>query len=89
MKVVHKIEIEVPDLGDRIRKARKASRKSMAQLCGEADVTSSYWYQIEAGTLSGGVTLTTIRAIEKALEVDLGVQFKWSHEFEQWGVSPN
>lgn len=82
MKVVHKIEIEVPDLGSKIRSARKASSKSMAQLCGEADVTSSYWYQIEAGTLSGGVTLTTIRAIEQALGVDLGVHLEWSQNIE-------
>lgn len=74
MKITHKIELEVSGLGAKIREARKKSKKPLTLLCYEAGITSSYWYTIEAETATSGVSLDTIRAIEKALGEDFGIQ---------------
>lgn len=69
MKVVHKIDIEVPDLGS---KTRKASDLPLTQLAARAGMSYTNWYKIESGEAKS-VPLETIRAMEEALGVDLGV----------------
>lgn len=71
-RVVEKIE-DVPGLGDRIRNARRLHKSSLIQLAKAAGVTRQYWYKIEKEALGYPLPLETLRAIEKALEVDFNV----------------
>lgn len=67
-------QVEIPDLGDRIKQARLQSIKTMDQLCKEVGFSRTYWYDIESGFIRNGVSIETIRKIEKALGVDFGVE---------------
>ena len=63
---------EVEGLGDRIRRERKASRKTITQLAAEAGISVAYWNRIETEKLVS-LPIETLRAIEKVLDVSLGV----------------
>ena len=63
---------EVEGLGDRIRRERKASPKTITQLAAEAGISVAYWNRIETEKLVS-LPIETLRAIEKVLEVSLGV----------------
>ena len=69
-------EVEVEGLGERIRRARLASPKSVEQLCGEVNVSRTYWYDLEKETLKGALSLENLRKIEQVLGIDFGVKFK-------------
>ncbi len=47
MKVKRSIEKYAPGLGAKIREARKADKRSVETLCGLAEVSRVYWYDIE------------------------------------------
>lgn len=70
-------EVEVPDLSQRIKDARMAlvGIKSLEALCDECEVSRTYWYDLEKGTLKGTLSVENLRKIEKALGVDFGVKF--------------
>lgn len=68
-------EIEVTGLGERIRKARLASDKSLERLCAEVELSRTYWYDIERETLKGTLSIENLHKIEAALNVDFGVKF--------------
>lgn len=68
-------ELEVPGLGDRIKKARLNSDKSLEQICDEVGVSRTYWYDVEKETLKGALSIENLRKIEQALGIDLGVKF--------------
>ena len=70
MKVTYIVEIEVVGLGDRIRAARAG--RSLVELCAAAGMSTQNWYRIEAERQS--LPLDTLRQIESALGVDLGVK---------------
>lgn len=64
---------EFPGLGDRIRKLREASPKSLTQLAAEAGISVPHWNRIENEKVRE-LPLETLRGVEKALGVDLGVK---------------
>lgn len=74
MKVRKTIDIEVPDLAERIAKARRDCDLPMTQLAAKAGMSTANWYRLERGE-SKVVPLETLRSIEQALGVDLGVDF--------------
>lgn len=73
VKVKKTIEIDVPNLGTRIWEKRKLSGKTVEELSAIAGITRQHWYQIEKERFRDGLPLETLRAIEKALSVDFGV----------------
>jgi len=68
-------EIEVDGLGDAIKKARIYSGKTVDQICDEVGVSRTYWYDIEKETLKGTLSRENLENIERALGVNLGVNF--------------
>lgn len=72
MKVKKVIEIEVPELGKRIKKAREANKRSLTDLCAAAGMTTANWYRIESEDTKS-LPIETLRKIEDVLGVDFGV----------------
>lgn len=70
-------EAHFEGLGNKIRQARKKLRgeKTIEQICEEVGVSRTYWYDIENECLRGALSIENLRKIEKALNVDLGVNF--------------
>lgn len=66
-------EIDVPDLGQRIRDARHRSGRSITQLAYEADISVANWYAVEQERIKV-LPLTTLRRIEQVLGVDFEVK---------------
>ena len=75
VKVRRVIEVEVSGLGDRISKARKADKRSLETLASQAGISRGYWYDIESESVRDALPEDTLRRIEAALGVDLGVAF--------------
>jgi transcriptional regulator with XRE-family HTH domain len=65
---------DFPGLGKRIKEYRQASNKSLAELAAAAGISVPHWNRIENEKIQE-LPLTTLRGIEKALSVDLGVNF--------------
>lgn len=65
---------DVPGLGALIRQHRKASNKSLTQLAADAGISVPHWNRIENEKVLE-LPLDTLRGIERALGVDLGVNF--------------
>jgi transcriptional regulator with XRE-family HTH domain len=63
---------EFPELGQRIKELRQQSKKSLAQLAAEAGISVPHWNRIENEKVQD-LPIETLRGVEKALEVDLGV----------------
>ena len=74
MKVRKVVEVEVPGLGDRIRKAREADSRSLAEICRQIPMTTMNWYRIEAEETKA-LPIETLRRIEEVLGVDFEVKF--------------
>ncbi|MCA2504913.1 MAG: helix-turn-helix transcriptional regulator [Microcystis sp. M54BS1] len=70
-----KKEVEVADLGKKIKKAREASDRSVTSLAKEVGISRNYWYQLEAEAVLSGIAEETLRKIESALNVNFGVRF--------------
>jgi transcriptional regulator with XRE-family HTH domain len=66
-------EIDVPELGQRIRDARHESGRTITQLAAEADISVANWYAIEQERIKV-LPLTTLRRIEQVLGIDFGIQ---------------
>ncbi len=77
MKVrrIIKREIDIPDLGKRIKEAREADSRSVTKLAKTVGISRNYWYQLEAEAVLGGVAEDTIRKIEKVLDIDFDISF--------------
>ena len=73
VKIRKNIDVEVPGLGEEIRKARKLDRRSLIQICELVDMTPMNWYKIEAEETKA-LPLETLRKIEEVLGVDFGVK---------------
>ena len=71
-----KHEIDVPNLGEKIKQARGASNRSLTQLSKEVGISRNYWYQLESENVLGGVAEDTLRKIEQVLDTDFGVRFE-------------
>jgi len=74
MKVRKVIEVEVPGLGESIRKIREADSRSLAEICRQIPMTTMNWYRIEAEETKA-LPVETLRRIEEVLGVDFGVKF--------------
>ncbi len=66
------LEINVPDLGQRIRDARHKTGRTITQLAAEADISVANWYAIEQERVKV-LPLTTLRRIEQVLKFDFGI----------------
>ncbi len=75
MKVKRSTEKYAPGLGERIRRARVADNRSVEMLCGLAQISRVYWYDIESEKIRGALPEDTLRRIEQVLGVDLEVNF--------------
>ena len=71
-----KHEVDVPQLGAKIKKAREASNISLTKLSQQVGISRNYWYQLESETVLGGVAEETLRKIEQVLGTDFGVSFE-------------
>lgn len=65
---------EFPGLGDRIRQFRQASTKPLTQLAADAGISVPHWNRIENEKVAD-LPIETLRGIEQALNVELGVSF--------------
>lgn len=70
-----KQEVDIPGLGEQLKKAREADERSVTELARLVGISRNYWYQLEAEAVMGGVAEDTLRRIEEVLGVDFGVQF--------------
>lgn len=61
-------------MGERIKKARMSHPASLTQLAAAANMTTANWYRIE-GEKFNSLPYETLKNIEKALGVDLNVDF--------------
>ena len=68
---------DFPGLGERIKECRLLSSKSITQLAAEAGISVPHWNRIENERVQD-LPLQTLKGIEKALGVDLGVNFDTS-----------
>lgn len=64
---------EFPELGKRIKDCRVLSNKSLAELAAVAGISVPHWNRIENEKIQE-LPIATLRGIEKALSVDLGVK---------------
>jgi transcriptional regulator with XRE-family HTH domain len=71
MRVEKTIVIEVKNLGDRIRAARKADPRSLAVLSKAAGMSPANWYRIEEEQQT--LPIETLRRMEKVLSKDFEV----------------
>ncbi len=75
VKIRRYTDIEIAGLGGKIRQARKADGRSVEVLAGEAEISRSYWHDIEAERIRDALPEDTLRKIERVLGIDLGVKF--------------
>lgn len=66
-------ELDVPDLAARLKAAREADDRSLAEICRQVGVSPQYWYNLERGTVTT-MSFETLRKIEEVLGVDFGVK---------------
>lgn len=74
MDVVRQIKVTIPDLSQKIKGAREKDGRSVQVLATLAGISTAYWYQIEQDKRQW-ISEETLRGIEQALGIDLGVQF--------------
>lgn len=74
IEVVRQIRVNAPGLSEQIKAAREADGRSVQVLATAAGISSGYWYQIE-NNQRRWVSEETLRGIETALSIDLGVRF--------------
>lgn len=74
MKVRKVTEGDYPDLLEKLKQAQKERDISISELCRKAEISTQYWYRIIKGQVDT-LNLDTLRKIEAALGVDLGVKF--------------
>lgn len=67
-------ETSVKGLGEKIRCARKLSKKSLKQLCIESKLSYTYWYKVEKEEIDS-LSLATLEKMQNSLGVDFGVKF--------------
>ena len=71
MRIVVERFIDVPGLGRRIKKARRADPRSVEVLATAAGISRGWWYKLEREFEREAVPITTIRRVGKVLGVDL------------------
>lgn len=76
MRIRQVKEVEIEGLGERIKKARLNSDKSLEHICDEVGVSRTYWYDVEKETLKGALSIENLRKIEKVLGVNFGINLE-------------
>lgn len=71
---IQKIEVEVPELPELLKEALKKSGKSVSALCGEVDISRTYWYRLVGGR-EYAIAEDALRKIETALKTEFNVDF--------------
>jgi len=66
-------KIDVPNLGTKIKAARKADQRTLAAIAAAAGMSTQNWYRIEDERQT--LPEETLRLIEQVLNVDFGVSF--------------
>ncbi|MBD2535949.1 helix-turn-helix transcriptional regulator [Nostoc flagelliforme FACHB-838] len=77
MKVERRIQKDVPDLGERIWRARKLDKRPLTEIAATAGMSLQNWYSIEKGEIKV-LPESTLRKIETALGINLGVTFDFN-----------
>lgn len=67
--------VDDPELANRIRQAQEASGLSVSEVCRKLELSRTYWYKIINDNVAEGLTEATLRKIEAALNIELGVKF--------------
>ncbi|MBW4507286.1 MAG: helix-turn-helix domain-containing protein [Scytonematopsis contorta HA4267-MV1] len=65
----------MPDLSQKIKEAREKDGRSAQILATLAGISTAYWYQIEQGKRQW-ISEETLRGMEQALNISLGVTFE-------------
>ncbi len=73
MRIRKVYEIDAPDLAARLKAAREADDRSLAEICRQVGVSAQYWYNLERGSVTT-MSFETLRKIEDVLGVDFGVK---------------
>lgn len=68
MRVRKILEVEIPDLPKRLSEAKELSRKPLARICREAQITPVYWYKIVKGD-QDSIPLDTLERLGQALDI--------------------
>ena len=71
VEVIWSVRVEVPNLGEKIKAARKADSRSITQLAAAAGMSAQNWYRIENERQS--LPGETLKLLESVLGVDFGV----------------
>ena len=74
MKIVRTEAKQYSGIGEKIREARKNNSSSQTQLAAKAGISVGHWNRIENEKVKD-LPLETLRGIEEALDIDLGVSF--------------
>ncbi|MDJ0678756.1 MAG: helix-turn-helix transcriptional regulator [Xenococcaceae cyanobacterium MO_167.B52] len=74
MKVRKTIDIEVPNLGEKIKAARERDSRSLSEICRQMEMSNMNWYKIESEETKA-LPIETLRRIEEVLGVNFGVDF--------------
>ena len=72
MKVHRIIEQDFPSLPEEVKRARYKDGRSLREIVAAAGTTQQHWRRIEEGFVKS-LPLETVRNIEEALGIDLGV----------------
>ncbi|MDY6782241.1 MAG: helix-turn-helix transcriptional regulator [Cyanobacteriota bacterium] len=75
MRVEKVLSVEIPDLGEKIKTARKRDPRSLAEICRQVPMTTMNWYRIEKEQAKS-IPVETLRRIEKVLGIDFNVKFE-------------
>lgn len=87
MKVRRTTDVEVPNLGQKIREARKTDPRSLTELAAAAGMTTANWYVIEAEEIKA-LPVETLRRIEQVLGTSFDVEFdERDHPFVAGGTA--
>lgn len=70
MKVRQTDEWDLPGLPQQLKDAAKRSEKSVSQICREANISTTFWYQVVKGNKES-ISLKTLKALCKALGISL------------------
>jgi len=74
VKVRRYQELDVPDFGERLKKARVEDGRSVQVLATLAGISVGYWYQLEKEDREW-ISEEVLRAIESVLNIKFGAQF--------------
>ena len=76
VKIRRYTDVDVKGIGEKIKRARKADGRPVEILASTAEISRSYWHDIEAERIREALPETTLRKIEQVLGVDFGVSFE-------------